>query len=62
MEVEKNANVYSFHMPMGVSYGEAYDAAFDVLKDILELSQKNVESQRRSVIQKEEDSEEVQKV
>jgi hypothetical protein len=47
LEVEKNGNVYTFHMPYGVNYGEAYDAAFAILEDILTLSKQAVEAARR---------------
>lgn len=40
---EINGNKYTFHMPVGVPYGEAHDAAFSMVEDILELSQKAVE-------------------
>jgi hypothetical protein len=43
IEVEKNDKTYHFLMPIGASYGEVYDAAFDVLNKALELSQKAVE-------------------
>ena len=39
LEVEKNSKTFSFHMPVGVNYGDAYDAAFQVLEDILALMQ-----------------------
>ncbi len=47
LDVEKNGNKYSFHMPMGIPYGEAYDAAFMVLEDILSLSKQAVENAKR---------------
>lgn len=48
LQVQKNDNIFSFHMPAGVNYGEAYDAAFAVLEDILALSKQAVESARRN--------------
>ena len=38
IEVEKNERKYSFSMPVGAPYGECYDAAFEVLKSVVELS------------------------
>ena len=39
IEVKKNDNLYQFVMPVGSPLGEAYDAGFEVLKDIIEMSQ-----------------------
>jgi hypothetical protein len=47
IKVEKNDHTYAFHMPFGVQYGEAYDAAFSILEDILELSKQSLETSRR---------------
>lgn len=46
IEVDKNDKKYTFSMPTGVSYGEAYDAAFDVLQKTVELAQKAADSTR----------------
>ncbi len=46
IEVERNDRKYTFSMPVGVSYGEAYDAAFEVLQKTVELAQKAAESTR----------------
>lgn len=43
-----NEHTFTFHMPLGVPYGEAYDAAFSILEDILELSKQAVEKAKRS--------------
>jgi len=43
-EVKKNDRVYSLHMPVGAPIGEAYDAVFEMLQEILELSKKAVEN------------------
>jgi len=37
-EVKKNDRTYVLEVPMGASYGEAYDATFELLQGILELS------------------------
>ena len=44
IEIQKNERTYTFSMPMGCPFGEAYDAAFAVLKDITELSQQAVDN------------------
>ncbi len=56
LQVEKGSNTYTFNMPMGVPYGEAYDAAFSILEDILDLSKKAVESARREEPKNEDDA------
>lgn len=38
IEVTKNEHVYEFNMPLGVPLGEAYDAAFEVLKELTDLA------------------------
>lgn len=38
IEITKGDRVFSFVMPIGAPYGEAYDAAFEVLQQIVELS------------------------
>ena len=40
LEVIKNDHVFTFNMPIGVPYGEAYDAAYECLQNITELAQK----------------------
>jgi len=47
LEVEKNGHTYYFHMPVGVNYGEAYDASFAILEDVLALSKQAVDAARR---------------
>lgn len=37
-EVTKNERLFRFYMPMGSPLGEAYDACFEVLQRIQELS------------------------
>lgn len=48
IEVEKSGNTFAFHMPIGVKYGEAYDAAVEVLEAILKLSKQVVDGAKRS--------------
>lgn len=38
LEVEKDGHVFSLSMPSGAPFGKAYDAAFDFLQKIIELS------------------------
>lgn len=38
IEIKKNDHVYRFEMPVGAQYGEAYDAAFEALKQITQLA------------------------
>jgi hypothetical protein len=42
IEETKNNRVYSFSMPMGAPIGEAYDVAFSILEQIVELSKQAV--------------------
>jgi len=58
VEIEKNDRKYVFLMPIGSPFGEAYDAAFEVLTKIRELSGEALEKARRDA----EDSEKSEKV
>ena len=58
MEIVKNERTYTFLMPIGSPYGEAYDAAFEFLGSILKQSQDAV-SKAEQV--KEEDIKETEK-
>lgn len=49
IQIEKNERVYSFHMPVGAPLGEAYDAGFDALQAILEITQKAAEKARPKI-------------
>jgi len=40
LEIKKGERTYVFTMPIGSPFGEAYDAAFNVLNEILEMSKK----------------------
>ena len=44
VEVTKNEHVYQFNMPLNVPLGEAYDAAFEVLREITDLAKKATEN------------------
>lgn len=39
LEVEKEGKLFTFSMPFGVKLGMAYDAAFECLSKLVELSQ-----------------------
>ena len=43
VEVTKNERTYHFYMPVGAPFGEAYDAAFEVLNSITEMAKQAVE-------------------
>lgn len=43
IDIQKNDKLFSFHMPSGCAIGEAYDAAFQVLKVILANAQKTAD-------------------
>jgi predicted adenine nucleotide alpha hydrolase (AANH) superfamily ATPase len=42
LEVKKEERTYCFDMPIGAPFGEAYDAAFEVLSTILKMSEEAV--------------------
>lgn len=43
IEITKDNHTFQFVMPTGVSYGTAYNAAFEVLQNILEMSKQSLE-------------------
>jgi len=43
LEVTKNERLYSFSIPTGAPYGEAYDAIFSCLEMIIDLQKKGVD-------------------
>lgn len=43
VEVVKNERVYTFSIPVGAPYGEAYDAAAEVKQSVFDLLQKSLE-------------------
>jgi len=47
LEIKKEDRTYSFLMPIGSPFGEAYDAAFAVLAEINKMSQEAVETAKR---------------
>jgi hypothetical protein len=46
LEAIKNEFAFAFHMPNGASWGNAIDAAFDVLQKLNELSQQSVQNMK----------------
>lgn len=38
LEVVKGERAYAFQLPIGAPFGEAYDAAFQVLQEILKMA------------------------
>ena len=44
LEVKKNDFAFSFQMPHGASWGNAIDAAYDVLQKLNELSQQSAQA------------------
>jgi hypothetical protein len=47
VEITKGDNQYTFVMPVGSPYGEAYDAAFEVLKTVADLATKAADQTER---------------
>jgi len=46
MEVEKNGHLFVFSMPIGAPLGEAYDAVYGVLEEIIKLSNQAAEKMK----------------
>lgn len=46
LEVEKDGHLFSFNMPVGSSWGSCYNAAFEVLLKIVDLSREAAEKAR----------------
>lgn len=62
IEIKKNERTYGFSIPVGAPFGEAYDAAFEILQEVVEMAKQAVDSTRPSAEQSEqpvESSEEV---
>lgn len=45
--IEKNGKKYSFVMPVGANWGESYDACFECLLKIVELSKQAAEAMQQ---------------
>lgn len=61
LEVKKGERTFVFSMPIGAPFGEAYDAAFTVLNEIMEMSKKAVEQAKPKEMDKEELQESIEK-
>ena len=48
IEIKKNDRVFSFNMPAGSPFGEAYDACYETLGHIIEFSKKAQEQAKQS--------------
>lgn len=48
LEVEKGEYTFVFHLPMGASWGNGIDAAFDVLQKLNELAQNSAQALKPS--------------
>lgn len=46
IEIERNGRLYTFSMPVGAPYGEAYDAAFEALQSVLDMARQSAERAR----------------
>lgn len=46
IEIKKNDRSFTFNMPVGAPYGEAYDAAFEVSSKILQMAAEAAEKSR----------------
>lgn len=44
MVIEKNGKKFTFIMPVGANWGESYDACFECLMKVLELSKQAAEA------------------
>lgn len=48
LEVNKNDHLYQFVMPVGAPFGEAYDAAYEVLNVIVQMAKEAAEKAKPS--------------
>ena len=51
LTIQKGDHSFSFHMPMGSSWGMAIDAAFDILNEVNRLATKSVESAKPASVE-----------
>lgn len=54
LEVKKNDRIFSYCMPAGAPFGEAYDAAYEILQQIIEFSKKATETLKQPEVKEEE--------
>lgn len=55
IEIKKNDRTYVFALPVGAPFGEAYDAAFEVLGKITEFAQQAAEQARPKEVSEAQD-------
>jgi len=48
IEIKKDDHVFRFSMPLGSPFGKAYDAAYEVLQHIVDLSKKAAEQAKQA--------------
>lgn len=48
IEIKKEDHTFSFSMPLGAPFGKAYDAAYEVLQHIVELSRKAADQAKQA--------------
>lgn len=48
IEVKKGDHTFSFYMPMGTTWGNSLDAAFEVLQQVHKLSEQSVSQAKPS--------------
>ena len=48
IEIKKEDHTFSFHMPLGAPFGKAYDAAYEVLQHIVDLSKKAADQAKQA--------------
>ena len=48
IEITKNDRLYTFVMPVGSPFGEAYDVSYEILNKIAELAKNGAESAKRT--------------
>lgn len=51
LEVVKNERTYRMELPVGGSYGEAYDAATEMLAAIVDMSKQAVEQAKQKKVE-----------
>ena len=61
LEVEKGDKKFSFIMPSGCHYGKAYDAAFAILNEVMDMAKVAVERAKPKEMDKEEIEESIEK-
>ena len=53
IEVEKNGRLFVFNIPNGSSYGDSFDAAFEVIQEILKMSKEAVDQMQPKPVEPE---------